>query len=260
MECEEKGLLGDYEFQPKFGDGSDLVAAIHKIAKRDGIGDLMAEGSVRMSQKIGQETTEFLAEARGQELPLHDPRFKNTGGMGYALSPTGADHMHNLLDDFANFAGGDICARLDEMGLETPLPLWGISEHKVQGYLYEVAYKHVMDSALICHFYPFEYKHMASALSAAGGWDIDKYGVNEIGQRIANLARLYLIREGFTHKDDTISARAFYPTKEGPIAGKTMDAKELAQGIQIYFQKMGWDDAGVPRAETLARLEIGEYA
>ncbi len=259
MECQEKGLLGDYEFQPQFGAGPDLVAGIHKIAAREGLGDLMAEGSARMAAKIGSETAEFLAVARGQELPLHDPRYKNTGGMGYALSPTGADHMHNLLDDFANFAGGDICARLAEMGVETPLPLWGISEHKVQGYLYETAYKHVMDSALICHFYPFEYKHMASALSAAGGWDVDKFEVNTIGQRIITLARLYLVREGFTHADDTLSARAYHPTPDGPIAGKTMDVDELAQAMQVYFEKMGWDAEGVPGAEILTKLGLSEY-
>jgi aldehyde:ferredoxin oxidoreductase len=259
MECQEKGLLDDYDFQPNFGDGVDLVAAVKKIAVREGIGDLMAEGSVRMSTQIGSQTAAFLAEARGQELPLHDPRFKNTAGMGYALSPTGADHMHNLLDNFANFAGSDVCARLDEMGLDTPLPLWGISDQKVQGYLYEVAYKHVMDSALICHFYPFEYKHMASALSAAGGWDITKKEVDAIGQRIANLARLYLLREGFTHAHDTISARAFFPTKEGPIAGKTLDPDELAQAMQIYFEKMGWDADGVPSMERLAVLNLSQY-
>lgn len=259
MECQEKGLLVDYDFQPQFGDGADLVAAVHKIAIREGIGDLMAEGSVRMSAQIGPQTAAFLAEARGQELPLHDPRFKNTAGMGYALSPTGADHMHNLLDNFANFAGSDACTRLGEMGLETPLPLWGISDHKVQGYLHEVAYKHVMDSALICHFYPFEYQHMVSALSAAGGWDITKQEVDAIGQRIANLARLYLLREGFSHADDTISARAFFPTKEGPIAGKTLNPDELAQAMQVYFKKMGWDADGVPSAERLAELKLSDY-
>jgi aldehyde:ferredoxin oxidoreductase len=259
MDCEKNGFLGDFEFQPKFGSGADLLTAVEKIALREGLGDLMAEGSQRMSQKLGPETEALLATARGQELPYHDPRLKNTTGMGYALSPTGADHMHNILDDFANADWSDTCARLDEMGLETPLELWGISDHKIQGYLYEVAYKHVMDSAVVCQFYPFEYKHMASALSAAGGWDIDKVEVNTIGQRIANLARLYLLREGFTHADDTISARAFYPTKEGPIVGKTMDPDELSQSIQTYFKKMGWDTEGVPSSERLNQLDIERY-
>ncbi len=260
MECQEKGMLGDYEFQPKFGDGADLVAAVYKIAKREGLGNLMAEGSVRMSAQMGPETIQFLAEARGQELPLHDPRFKNTTGMGYALSPTGADHMHNLIDNFANFAGSDVCARLGEMGMETPLPLWGISEQKVQGYIYETAFKNVLDSAVICHFYPYEYKHLVEALGAAGGWEVDKDEINGIGTRIITLARLYLIREGFTHADDALSARAFYALKEGPIAGKIMDAAELAAAMQIYFEKMGWDAGGKPSTENLDELGLLFYA
>jgi aldehyde:ferredoxin oxidoreductase len=260
MDCVEKGLLGEFEFRPKFGSGADLLTAVEKIAHREGLGDLMAEGSQRMSQNLGPETEALLATARGQELPYHDPRLKNAAGMGYALSPTGADHMHNILDDFANADWSETCARLGEMGLETPLELWGISEHKVQGYMYEVAYKHVMDSAVVCQFYPFEYKHMAAALSAGGGWEVDKEEVNTIGQRIANLARLYLVREGFTRADDTISARAFYPTKEGPIAGRTLDADELAEAIQVYFKKMGWDENGIPSAERLTELGLADFA
>jgi len=246
MECQEKGLLGDYAFQPKFGDGADLLEAIRQVALREGLGDLMAEGSARMSAQLGPETAAFLAVARGQEFPLHDPRFKNTTGMGYALSATGADHMHNLIDNFANFAGSDICARLQEMGMETPLPLWGISEQKVQGYIYETAFKNVLDSAVICHFYPYEYQHLVAALNAAGGWEADKEEINAIGTRIITLARLYLIREGFTHVDDALSARAFYALKEGPIENRTMDTEELAQAMQVYFKKMGWDAQGVP--------------
>ena len=260
MECQEKGLLGEFEFQPKFGKGADLVAAVEKIANREGLGDLMAEGSARMSAELGPETVNLLAVARGQEFPLHDPRFKNTTGMGYALSATGADHMHNLIDNFANFAGSDVCARLGEMGMETPLPLWGISEQKVQGYIYETAFKNVLDSAVICHFYPYEYKHLAEALSAAGGWNIDKDEINEIGTRIITMARQYLIREGFTHTDDALSARAFYALKEGPIQGKTMDPDELAQAMGTYFEKMGWDEYGVPSAERLVALDIMNYS
>lgn len=260
MECQEKGLLEAYDFQPKFGDGDDLVEAIRKIAYREGIGDIMAEGSLRMSHVIGPTSRAFLAEARGQELPLHDPRLKNTTGMGYALSATGADHMHNLLDNFANFAGSDVCARLNEMGLETPLPLFGISEQKVQGYIYETAFKNVLDSAVICHFYPYEFHHLAEALSAAGNWDMTADEIKTIGIRIINMARLFLLREGFTHIDDTISARAFYPLKEGPIAGKTLDAEELSQAMQTYFERMGWDQQGVPTSQLLADLDIGKYA
>lgn len=261
MECVEKGLLPDFEFHPKFGDGVALVEAVHAIANREGLGDWMAEGSTRMAARLGEEAQEFIAVARSQELPLHDPRLKNTMGMGYALSATGADHMHNLIDNFANFPESDTCARLQEMGLETPLPLFGISELKVQAFIYETAFKNVLDSSVICHFYPYEYKHLVEALSAARGWtDMTPEEINQIGSRIVTMGRLFLLREGFTHADDRLSSRTNYSLKEGPIAGKTLDEKELAHGIQLYFELMGWDNEGVPSSATLEGLSLLDYA
>jgi len=260
MECAEKGLLGNFDFQPQFGDGEALIEAIHKIVKREDLGELMAEGSSRMSAKIGQGSEDFIAVARHQELPLHDPRFKNLTGMGYALSPTGAEHMNNVLDNFANFPDSDVCARLNEMGIESPLALYGISEHKVRGYIVETAFKNILDSAVICHFYPYEFKHLLEALSAAGGWsDLTLEEINQIGSRIATMGRLFLVREGFTHADDILSPRTNFELKDGPIAGKTLDEVDLAQGMQMYFDMMGWDSEGVPKSESLAKFGIEKY-
>ena len=73
------------------------------------------------------------------------------------------------------------------------------------------------------------------------------------------MARIYLLREGFSHSDDRISARAFYPLKDGPIAGRTLDAEEMSQAMQHYFKKMGWDQEGVPSSGVLEELDIREY-
>ena len=256
MECAEKGLLRGFDFQPSFGSGSDLLQSIHLIARREGLGDCMAEGSARMAQQIGGEAPDFAVTARGQELPLHDPRLKNAIGMGYALSATGADHMHNLNDTFANFPGSDICARLREMGLPTPLPLFGIDPVKIDAFIYETAFKNFLDSAVICHFYPYEYRHMVDAVNGASGWDITRDEINEIGARIVTLARLYLLREGFTHADDRLPRRAFQPVNEGPIAGKAMTPEQLQAAMQAYFVCMGWDTNGAPTETALERMGI----
>lgn len=256
MECAEKGLLSGYDFLPHFGNGSSLIESIHHIVRREGIGAEMALGSARMAEKIGPPAAEMLAVARKQELPLHDPRFKQLCGMGYALSPTGADHQNNLIDNFATFPGSETCNRLEEFGLETPLPLWGISELKIRAYIVEVAFKTFLDSAVICHFYPYTFKHMVDALSAATGWQVSIAEIHEIGDRIVNMARLFLIREGFTADDDTLSARAFYRLESGPIAGKALTPEELKQAIQDYYTRMGWNEQGVPSAQTLERFGL----
>lgn len=257
MECVEKNLIDDFNFLPKFGDGNALLESIEKIAYRQDLGDWMAEGSARMASRIGQGSEQFLAVARGQELPYHDPRLKNAMGMGYALSATGADHMANLNDTFATWDGSDICLRLRELGMETPLKLWGLSDHKIEAFFYETAFKNFLDSAVICHFYPYEFQHMVDALNGAGGWNVDMYEIISIGERIINAARMYLLREGFTAEDDMLSARPFQVTQTGPIAGKAMTPDYLREALQRYYKRMGWGTDGVPAPEVLERLGVG---
>ena len=256
MECVEKDLIDNFDFLPKFGDGNGLLESIEKIAHRKDLGDWMAEGSARMASRIGHRSEKFLAVARGQELPYHDPRLKNAIGMGYAVSATGADHMANLNDTFATWDGSDVCLRLRELGLETPLKLWGLSDHKIEAFFYETAFKNFLDSAVICHFYPYEFQHMVDATNGAGGWDVDMHEIISIGERIINAARLYLLREGFTAEDDMLSARLFKPTQVGPIAGKAMTPDYLREALQRYYQRMGWSVQGIPTDEGLERLGI----
>lgn len=260
MECVEKKLLNDFAFQPKFGDGDALLESIEKIAARDGLGDWMADGSARMAEKIGKGSEQMLAVAKKQEFPYHDPRLKNVIGMGYALSATGPDHMANLNDTFATWDGSDICVRLRELGMETPLKLWGISDHKIEAFFYETAFKNFLDSAVICHFYPYDFQHMVDAMNGAGGWDVDMHEIIAIGERIINAARLYLLREGFTADDDMLSARGFHATKDGPIAGKAMTPESLREALQRYYRRMGWSNDGVPSEEVLDRLDIIDLA
>ena len=261
MECVERGIINDGSFLPEFGQGTDLIEAVRLIARREGLGDLMASGSARMARKLGQGSEEFLAVARKQELPLHDPRLKNITGMGYALSPTGADHMHNLFDNFANFEGSDVCGRLNEMGIETPLPMFGITREKVKAYYYDTAFKHVLDSAVICHFYPYLYRNLLEAFQAAAGWeDMTIEEINQIGQRITTMARMFILREGSTHDDDLLSKRALLPLPDGPIQGRTIEKSEMEKGMQFYFKLKGWDADGVPTQSSLEELAVVDYA
>lgn len=261
MECVEKGILADEDFLPQFGNGEDLIQAVHLIARREGLGELMARGSARMAEKLGQGSEQFLAVARKQELPMHDPRLKNIIGMGYALSPTGADHIHNMFDNFANFEGSEVCARLNEIGMETPLPMFGITPEKVRAYYYEASVKHAMDSLVLCQFYPYEYHHLVDAVRAATGWDdFSREEINQIGWRIISMARLFILREGSSHEEDRLSPRALHVLEDGPIAGRTIEQHELEQGLQQYYDLMDWDEEGVPTDACLEQLDIAAYA
>ena len=89
MECYEKGILAKEELDGldlSFGNGEALLQLVEKIAKREGIGDLLAEGTYRVAQRIGQGAEELTLCVKGQELPLHDPRGKVGLGLGFAIS------------------------------------------------------------------------------------------------------------------------------------------------------------------------------
>lgn len=258
--AEHSALPAEWQAEaPRFGNGESLLKAIQQIAYREGLGNWMAEGSQWIAEQLGGQAGEWLATGHRQEIPMHDPRLKQTMAMGYALSATGADHMHNFNDTFATSEEGDICQRLKEVGVPVPIPLWGISEHKIEAYYYETAFKNFYDCAVICHFYPYLYQHMVDALSAAGGWGVTLDEINRIGLRAINLARLYILREGFSARDDTLTARAFYRLSEGPIAGKAITPQELRRWIGVYYQRMGWNEHGVPSAATLADLDLSGY-
>ncbi len=259
MECAELGLLTpapDDSFAPRFGNGDSLVESVERIALRRGLGDRMAEGSARMAQAIGPAAAELVVTARGQELPLHDPRLKNAFGLGYALSATGADHEHNMDDTFVNNPGSPNCARLAALGVPTPLPLFGLDPVKIQAFVYETAFMNFMDCAVICHFYPYEYQHLQDALTAATGWDVTREEIIAAGTRVVTMGRLFLRREGFTARDDTLPARMFQPHASGPIAGKAWTREMLTEALQNYYRLMGWGEDGIPGEEALARLGL----
>lgn len=261
MECVEKGILQPdqgYSSLPIFGNGDSLIECIHLIANRQDIGAMMAEGSERMAQELGV-IEEMVVAVKGQEFPLHDPRLRNIQGMGYALSPTGADHNHNMGDNFANDPTSDVCSRLQELGFQIPLSFFGITNEKVRAFTYETAYKHFQDSAVICHFHPYRYKHMVEALSSVTGWSVTQDEIVDMGMRITTMARMFLQREGFTAADDQLPSRIFMPHSSGPLAGKAPALGEMQKGIRTYYQLMGWGENGVPSQATLARLNLSHW-
>jgi len=110
MECFERGLITKEDtggLELNFGNGQALVELVEMIARREGFGDFVAEGVRRMSERIGGGSEEFAAHIKGQEVPMHDPRARSPVlGLGYVLSPTGADHVHVTTHSlFKNCAG-----------------------------------------------------------------------------------------------------------------------------------------------------------
>jgi aldehyde:ferredoxin oxidoreductase len=265
MECFAHGILtaadtGGVAF--RWGDAQLLPRAVEMIARREGFGDVMAEGVARMSRRFGSETEPFNLTIKGQELPMHEPRLKHAMGLGYAVAPVGADHMMNMHDtDF--ISEGEALRRvnsaLDPAEQVGPLSPKVLNEEKLRIFVNELNWMHFQDCAVNCHFYPYSYEHLAQALSGVTGvlYDIDD--VLAVGARAQTLARLFNLREGFTAEDDRLPKRVRQAFKKGPLAGVEIDDATLAWAKRRYYEMMGWDpETAAPGRACLQALQLTE--
>ena len=261
MDCFQRGILtgadtGGIEF--RWGDGDVLLQAVKMIAHREGFGNVMAEGVARMARKFGPAAEPLNLTVKGQELAMHEPRLKHVLGLGYAIAPMGADHMANVHDtDY--IAEGDSLKRVNSV-LEKPVgPLSNkvINEEKMLIFYTELNWRHFFDSAVICHFYPYDYRHLAEAISGVTGVEYSMQDVLAVGERAQTLSRLFNIREGFTKEDDQLPKRVRKAFTEGPLAGSEITDETFAWARQRYYELMGWDaETGVPLPESIARLQL----
>jgi aldehyde:ferredoxin oxidoreductase len=261
MECFEKGIIttqdtGGLDF--RWGNGEVLVRAVHLIAKREGFGDLLAQGVARMSKVLGPNTEPFNLTVKGQELPMHEPRQKAGMGLAYALAPMGADHQVGVHDP--DFASETRHLKRVNSALEkkiAPLPTFDLSEDKVRILHQQLNWTHLQDCALNCHFYCYDYEHLAAALSGVTGLSYGIHDLLAIGARAQTLARLFNLREGFTAADDRIPKRVMRAFDRGPLAGIEYSDEAFAWAIRRFYELMKWDpQTGAPSEECLRELEI----
>ena len=258
MECRERGLLSERDLDGldlRFGNGEAMVRAVELIARRQGIGNLLAEGVRRMAERIGGGASEFAMEAGGQEFPMHMPRQKPTLGVGYAVGPAGADHGLGFHDSSFTREGPGMLP-WQELGILKPEPLTQLSTTKVRALRYGQCWRTVLDSAVICSMLPYDRAAFVELMSAATGWNTSLFELMKIGERGVTLARLFNAREGFTRKDDRLPERCFQPLPTGAMAGAALDRKEFERMVDAYYEIMGWDTVtGQPRRGVL--LELG---
>jgi len=259
MECYENGLISDKEtggLKLKFGNAEALVRMVEMIGRREGLGDLLAEGVKRASEKIGKDSERFAMHVKGQEIPMHEPRFKKALGVGYAVSPTGADHMHNFHDTFLTPNSQELSV-LAELGILEPIPLEKLCPGKIRALIYAVDWRVLDNCLLLCSFVPWDYVQKTSIVRAVTGWNTTAWELMKTGERVTTMARVFNIREGFGRKDDWLPERFFNPRISGVLSDTAIDPEEFREAIDTYYKMMGWDENGVPTREKLEELDIG---
>ncbi|MGD2015940.1 MAG: aldehyde ferredoxin oxidoreductase family protein [Desulfobacterales bacterium] len=251
MELVDRGYLSEDQVghSLKWGDADALVELTRMTGNREGFGDLLAEGSYRLADRFGHP--ELAPVSKKQEFPGYEPRGCQAMGLAYATSPIGGSHMR-----------GDP-AYFELFGVPQPMdPLQWEGKAKVTKAYQDLSA--VIDSAGLCIF--FAVRNLAAKdlgvapvgileyLNAATGADYTLNELMEAGQRIINAERMFLVRAGFTRKDDSLPKRLTEePAPTGPAKGMVCHLEEM---LEEYYQLQGWSEDGIPGDEVLSRLGL----
>jgi aldehyde:ferredoxin oxidoreductase len=243
-ECYERGVLSKKDtdgIDMKYGNHQMLLELIHKIAFRQGIGDLLAEGSQRAAAKVGQGSDAWAMTAKGMEFGGYECRGSWGQAIQYAFSHRGGCH-HDL-------------------GLPARIELGSAEATKIEGRGAVVkaaaGRRIIFDCSVMCTF-PLGVIGTESAsglLSAVMGQNLDMPKLAEIGERVLNMERLFISKAGFGRADDRLPSRLLdEPLPDGPNRGKVVPMEALKDE---FYATCGWDSkTGVPKTETLERLGI----
>ena len=262
MECHEKGLLekSDYAgLELNFGDGQILLKLIHKIASREGIGDLLAESLNNIADEIGGGAENFAMQVKGNPFPAHMPRVKQSMALSYAINSFGADHCSSGHDSMIDPSVPEKAKKsLRSLGLLEDLPSVGL-EGKVRFYYYTQNIYGLFDTLEICNRAAglFSYPEIVEITRGCTGWETSLWELLKAGERRNNMLRAFNAREGFSSKDDKLPERIFEPIEEGPRKGSKINREELKSALQDYYQMAGWDiNSGNPTRVKLIELDL----
>ncbi|GAH46795.1 unnamed protein product, partial [marine sediment metagenome] len=230
----------------RWGNGELVLNLLDQIIKREGIGDILAEGVKVMAEKFGVDP-ELAAHVKGLEIPMHDPRAYLGQALSYMTSCTGANHnkgdFYNVDGDAASYTKIRKKDRFTVNKREKSI----------------IAYQdltNIYDSAVICNFTHITDTALTRLFKAATG--IQSFGSSgnlfKIGERASNLKRLISCKLGCKREDDHLPKIVSTALKTGGTAGIAVD---LEENLKVYYEKRGWDwDTGFPSEETLEKLDI----
>lgn len=263
MDCFEAGILTTQDLdgiELRFGNSKAMLQMVKMIAKREGIGDILAEGSARAAEEIRRGSEEFVVAVKKQELPAHMPQTKRSLALIYAVNPFGADHQSHEHDpSYRGFP-----ERMAEIGLTKPQPDEVLNEEKV---LYALTTQYIyscLDSVGVCQFVfgpawqLYSTSHLAQAIRAVTGWEVTVEELLTLGERRLNMMRAFNAREGIGREADRLPRKL----EKGLIGGKTdgisINMAEVEKAKDWYYAMAGWDvSTGIPQKKTLERLGMG---
>jgi len=249
IECYERGLVTKRDtngLDLRFGDHKAIMELLHMIARRDGIGDLLALGVKKASEKLGKGSENFAIHIKGLELPGYDIRGLKTAALGWAVAARGGCHNRSGAYD------PDIGGEVDRFTADSTRGKIAVETED---------FACVMDSLALCKFlrgcFDDFYAETSRLYTLVTGIDMTAEELRRTGERIINLKKAFNIREGWTRKDDSLPTRVMKdPIPDGIAKGSVVTEEELNLMLDSYYKARGWTKKGLLTKEKIRELEL----
>ena len=258
MECYQRGILKSDQtggVALEFGNADLVVDLVEKIGKREGIGNLLAEGTRRMAEILGSGSEHFAMHVKGLELPAYDPRAAKITGLGYVTANRGGDHMNGYIQG-PTFIDMPFLI-VEDSTIRNPFVANPQDAHVLIDMENSL---NVLDAIGGCKFMGVlvSADEIVDLVQAATGWDFDLDEFHRCGDRLQTMARAYGAREGLRREQDILPGRLMLdPLPDGPAQGMVLERSTLEKMKDAYYEMRGWDLAtGIPTPAKLHELEL----
>jgi aldehyde:ferredoxin oxidoreductase len=261
-ECYEKGIIGKQDtdgLELRWGNYEALLELIRKIARREGFGNLLAEGLGKAAEKIGKGSEKFALQTKGMEWEIIEPRSLMTHALALAVNDVGADHTRDY-PPYAPSLAAVPKEIVKELGFNIERASGRLSiEEKGPCVKWLFDSRAVLDSLEFCVFLSrgrlfTDFRPFAKALTSVTGVQYNWKDMLLIGERICNLERAFNVREGMSRKDDVLPERFL---KEPAEEGSRGSVVQLEPMLDDYYKSRGWSvKTGIPQRRKLEEMGL----
>jgi aldehyde:ferredoxin oxidoreductase len=266
MELWERGLLTKNDtdgLDLSWGNAASIIALVHKIATRNGFGDLLAEGSWRVAKDIGHGAEESTVTVKKMEISGQDGRTHRSMALGHATAARGGDHLRSLIT-IDQLGYQDIAAaRFGADKLPEICDPYSEIHKALATKITEDVYA-LRDTLLVCWytcswppiFWLEDFGHALVSVTGEPSFG-DSNNLIRIAERIVTLKRAFNVREGLSRSEDQLPARFFSPMPEGPGKGQVVNLDIM---LDEYYVLRGWNRNGIPTREIYEQLGLSDVA
>jgi aldehyde:ferredoxin oxidoreductase len=230
MECHEKGILPPAQtngMDLRFGNDAAMVELLKKIAAREGIGNILADGIVSASHHFDVE--DIAVHVKGLEPAGYDPRKLKGMGLTFGTSPRGACHLRTT------FYKPELAGWIPPEQIENKANMLIDYEDRLN----------IFDTLILCRFYRdlYSWEELEKSINLVAGIKVSKEMLRKIASTITDMTRKFNIQEGFQPVDDRLPERLH---KEALPEGGILSKDEMEYLLQDYYRIRGWDNNGFP--------------